>query len=84
MQRRHTTAAGRKEAEAKKRKEGDEKMAQADGKGQGAGEGSTEIGVKEVKDYPYGICCPWVRAEDGTWMLWENNSIAIAIAVVLA
>lgn len=35
VQRRHTTAAGKREAEAKKRKERDEKMAQAKGKEQG-------------------------------------------------
>lgn len=38
MQRRHTTAVGRKEAEAKKRKERDEKFAQSQGKAQAKGE----------------------------------------------
>ena len=33
-----------------------------------------------MRDCPYGICFPWVRG-DGTWMLWENSSVA---AVALA
>ena len=47
VQRRHTTAAGKREAEAKKRKERYGKMAQAEGKEQGEGEdGDGMIGGK--------------------------------------
>jgi len=46
VQRRHTTAAGKREVEAKKRKERDEKMAQAEGKEQGEEDGDGMIGKK--------------------------------------
>ena len=47
------------------------------------GRGHNYSGVIRARDWPCGMCCPWVR---GGWdlMLCESSGAAIVVAVVLA